>query len=91
MNSVNSVNDAADLVLQKIAVQRIELSRRQKMAERQRQRLQAVLDLQRRYRGWRLRKTLVILLAAHAIRYFSRRHLAKVLDQWLAALAAAIR
>jgi hypothetical protein len=37
------VTDAADLVLQKIAVRRIELSRRWRTAERQP--LQAVLDL----------------------------------------------
>ena len=83
------MNNAADLVLQKIAVRKIELTWRRKTAERQRLRQQAVLDLQRRYRGWRVRKTLVILLATHAIQHFSRRH--KALDQWLAALAAAIR
>jgi hypothetical protein len=33
----------------------------------------------------------VILLVAHTIQHFSRRHLAKVLGQRLAALAAAIR
>ena len=83
------MNAAADLVLQKIAVWRIELSRRRRTPKRQR--LQAVLDLQRRYRGWRVRKTPVTWLAAHTIQHFSRRHLAKVLDQWLATLAAAIR